>query len=132
MKSKRISFLLTFAIMAAACSAVLAQEAAQDQPASKTSRSAPRLPKCSDPLPNLAVPDAPHGLFAIMFPNKQMQARTTELLLHNPVVCGANFYLLWDQIDRGPKASPRYDWAEIDEHIAPWIAAGKRINFITW
>src|SRR5450432_1929979 len=131
MKSKLVSSFLLSVLMLAICSVGLAQEQAQDQPAPKTSRSAPKLPKCSDPLPGLAVPDAPHGLFAIMFPNKQMQARTTELLLHNPVVCGANFYLLWDQIDRGPKASPRYNWSEIDEHIAPWIAAGKRINFIS-
>ncbi len=132
MKSELISSFLVSAVMLAMCSAGLAQESPPEQPAPKNSKSAPKLPKCSDSLPGLAVPDAPHGLFAIMFPNKQMQARTTELLLHNPVVCGANFYLLWDQIDRGPKASPRYDWSEIDEHIAPWIAAGKRINFITW
>ncbi len=131
MKSKPISSFLVSAIMLAMCSAGVAQEPAPDQTAPKNSKSAPKLPKCSDSLPGLAVPDAPHGLFAIMFPNKQMQARTTRLLLHNPVVCGANFYLLWDQIDRGPKASPRYEWSEIDERIAPWIAAGKRINFIT-
>jgi hypothetical protein len=91
-----------------------------------------KFPKCTDPLSTVAVPDAPHGLFAIMFPDVRKQARTTELLLHNPVVCGANFYLVWNQIDRGPEANPRYDWSEIDQRIAPWIAAGKQVNFITW
>jgi hypothetical protein len=67
-----------------------------------------------------------------MFPDVQRQAKSSQLLLHNPVVCGANFYLVWNQIDRGPNASPRYDWSQISERIAPWIAAGKQVNFITW
>lgn len=90
------------------------------------------FPKCTESLSSVPIPDAPHGLFAIMFPGGQRQAKSTELLLHNPVVCGANFYLVWNQIDHGPNANPRYDWSEIDERIAPWIAAGKQVNFITW
>ena len=42
---------------------------AQDQPKEKPSTTAAKFPKCTDPLPDVAVPDAPHGLFAIMFPD---------------------------------------------------------------
>lgn len=90
------------------------------------------FPKCTDALSSVPVPNAPHGLFAIMFPDVQRQAKSAQLLLHNPVVCGANFYLVWNQIDRGPEANPRYDWSQMDERITPWIAAGKQVNFITW
>src|SRR5438270_1755964 len=107
-------------------------QAIQEKGPAKNAPAVASYPKCSDSLSTVAVPDAPHGLFAIMFPDRQKQARTTKLLLHNPVVCGANFYLVWNQIDRGPNANPRYDWSEIDEHIAPWIEAGKRVNFVTW
>lgn len=113
------------------CGAVAAAQA-QDAAPPKTVDNTARTPKCTDSLSTVAVPDAPHGLFAIMFPDVQKQARSTRLLVHNPVVCGANFYLVWNEIDRGPSASPRYDWSKVDERIAPWIAAGKRVNFVTW
>ena len=128
MKRKRtclLAFLLI--IMASGLYAAGQEQSAPSGPAAST-----KIPKCTDPLPTVAVPDAPHGLFAIMFPDVQKQAKSTRLLVHNPVVCGANFYLVWNEIDRGPKASPRYDWSAVDERMAPWIAAGKRINFVTW
>lgn len=109
-------------LVGALCVPVVAQTAAKQAP----------FPKCTDPLSTVAVPNAPHGLFAIMFPDVRKQAKSAQLLMHNPVVCGANFYLVWNQIDRGPDANPRYDWSEMDQKIAPWIAAGKQVNFITW
>jgi hypothetical protein len=121
---------VAMAILAAAF--VASAQVTQEKGPAKNAPAVASYPKCSDSLSTVAVPDAPHGLFAIMFPDRQKQARTTKLLLHNPVVCGANFYLVWNQIDRGPNANPRYDWSEIDEHIAPWIEAGKRVNFVTW
>ena len=79
---------------------------AQDQPAAKASK-ATAFPSCTDSLPTVAVPDGPHGLFAIFFPGAvRINARANQFLLHNPVVCGANFYLVWNEIDRGPGASP--------------------------
>ena len=108
------------------------QATAQDRAPAKTPAASPKLPKCTDPLSTVPVPNAPHGMFAIMFPNPEMQARTTKLLVHNPVVCGANFYLVWNEIDRGPNASPRYDWSAVDERMAPWLAAGKQVNLISW
>ena len=128
MNSKSVSLVALLAIALTACqfSGGQVQAPVKEAPVSS------KLPKCTDALATVAVPDAPHGLFAIMFPDPQKQARTTQLLLHNPVVCGANFYLVWNEIDRGPGANPRYDWSTVDERIAPWIAAGKRVNFVSW
>ena len=61
MKSKLFSSFLISALALATAGASLGQEPAQDQPASKASRSAPKLPKCSDSLPGLAVPVGSHG-----------------------------------------------------------------------
>ena len=88
-------------------------------------------PKCSDALSTVEMHNAPHGLFVILFPGARVNARANELL-HNPAVCGANFYIVWNQVDRGPAASPRYNWSSIDEQIAPWIAAKKKVNLIIW
>jgi hypothetical protein len=53
-------------------------------------------------------------------------------LLNNPVLAGVNFFLEWGSVDRGPGANPRYDFSAFDKQIAPWIAAGKRVNVIVW
>lgn len=103
---------------------------AQTPPA--TSKASAGFPSCTDRLTTLAVPDGPHGLFAILFPNVKMNAKTDEFLLHNPVVCGANTYLVWNEIDRGPGANPRYDFSKVDEQLQPWIKAGKEVNLISW
>ena len=88
---------------------------------------------CSDTAAGASVemPNAPHGLFVILFPGARVNARAS-VLLHNPAVCGANFYLVWNQVDRGPQANPRYDWSSIEGQIAPWVKAGKKFNLIVW
>jgi hypothetical protein len=104
----------------------------QAQKAGKNPDVGGKLPNCTESLPNLAVPDGPHGLFAILFPNAPINAKAKQYLLHNPVVCGANFYAVWSEVDKGPGASPRYDWSRLDEQMEPWIAAGKEVNLIVW
>jgi hypothetical protein len=89
------------------------------------------MPNCSDPLTTVEMPNSPHGLFVILFPGARVNAQA-KILLHNPAVCGANFYIVWNEVDRGPAASPRYNWSSIEEQIAPWIAARKKVNFIIW
>ncbi len=53
-------------------------------------------------------------------------------LMNNPVVTGANLAVEWGMIDQGPGASEQYDWTSIDSQIAPWVAAGKKVNLIVW
>src|SRR5580704_3792121 len=84
------------------------------------------MPSCTQPLAGIDAPDAPHGLFVPLFPNAPMNAEANKYLLHNPVVCGANFYVVWSQSDKGPGATPRYDFGYVDDQMAPWIAAGKQ------
>lgn len=104
---------------------------AQSAPAAKKVSASDSMPKCSDALGTVEMPNAPHGLFVILFPGARVNAQT-NILLHNPVVCGANFYIVWNEVDRGPGADPRYNWSSIDAQVAPWIAAKKRVNLIVW
>ena len=124
-----------FILMVAALTSIVPLAQGQSRPsvspAAKTAAATDAIPKCSDPLSTVAVPSAPHGLFVILFPGARLNAQT-NVLLHNPAVCGANFYVVWKEVDRGPAANPRYDWSSIDRQIAPWIAAKKRVNFIIW
>ncbi len=88
-------------------------------------------PKCTDALSSVDVPSAPHGLFVLLFPGARVNTKANSLV-HIPAVCGANVYVPWSIVDRGPAASPRYDWSSIDEQVAPWVAAGKVVNLIVW
>jgi len=77
------------------------------------------------------VPSAPHGLFVLLFPGARVNAKATALL-HVSAVCGANIYIPWRNVDKGPGVNPRYDWSSVDQQIAPWAAAGKVVNLIVW
>jgi hypothetical protein len=132
MKSSIALLLMSAALTTAAAQtsspsvAPQASAAVGDQPAHK------EFPGCTDSLSNLAMPNSPHGLFAIIFPSVRLEEKARQHLLHNPVVCGANFYLVWNDIDRGPGASPRYDFSHVEEQMEPWIKAGKEVNLISW
>ncbi len=105
----------------------LVNVAARAQRASKDN-----FPSCSEALSTVAVPNGPHGLFAILFPDVRMQAKAEQVLLHNPLVCGINMYLIWNLIDRGPESDSRYDFSKVEEAMQPWIKAGKQVNLISW
>jgi hypothetical protein len=53
-------------------------------------------------------------------------------LMSNPAVSGGNLAVEWGMIDQGPSSNPQYNWNAIDDAIAPWIAAGKKVNLIVW
>jgi hypothetical protein len=91
------------------------------------------MPKCNEPLSNLDFPNGPHGLFVLEFPGLRARGLgANKYLLHNPAVCGAIVYVVWSQVDKGPDASPRYDWSVVDGQMAPWVAAGKSVNLVVW
>jgi hypothetical protein len=98
-----------------------------------TLAAASQRPRCDQSNPNVAVPDGPHGLFVVLFPQARRRAENkTKYILENPVVCGADIFVVWGEVDRGPDASPRYDWSSVDQQIAPWVKAGKVVNLIVW
>src|SRR5260370_3750267 len=97
----------------------------------KEVNSAAKPAKCTDPLPGVDVRNAPHGLFVLLFPGARVNARAATLLKVS-AVCGANIYIPWRNVDQGPVANPRYDWASVDQQIGPWAAAGKVVNLIVW
>jgi hypothetical protein len=64
--------------------------------------------------------------------NPSVAAAILRYLPSDPTTCGANLIIPWSSIDRGPGASPRYDWSFIDQAAAPWVAARKIVNLIVW
>jgi uncharacterized membrane protein len=54
-------------------------------------------------------------------------------LYNNSTVSGATIAMEWGGVDQGPSAgSGQYDWSYPDTAIAPWIAAGKKVNLVVW
>jgi len=58
----------------------------QQRPAVKDVSAGARLPKCTEPLAGVEVPNAPHGLFVILFPDAKVNEEAAKYLLHNSVV----------------------------------------------
>jgi hypothetical protein len=72
----------------------------------------------------------------LLFPptnaNEPYYADVQKYLLNNSLVAGVNFWLEWASADLGPTSNPQYDFTSFDAEIAPWIAAGKKVNIIVW
>lgn len=55
-----------------------------------------------------------------------------KYLLNNSLVSGVAVWMDWGTVDKGPTANPQYDFSAFDAEIAPWIAAGKKVNIVVW
>src|ERR1035437_10849170 len=94
--NKTMTALLALAMVIAATATRGSAQAAGsgEEKGSTTQRNGRALPSCTQPISGIGVPNAPHGLFVPLFPNSRMNAEANRYLLHNPVVCGANFYVV--------------------------------------
>ena len=92
----------------------------------KTAKATVTISTATDPAVSLELLSPPTGSHEPYYDDVQ------KYLLNNPVLAGVNFFLEWGSVDRGLGANPRYDFSAFDKQIAPWIAAGKRVNVIVW
>ena len=85
---------------------------------------------------SVIAPVKPKVALEVLFPPTDTKTKSFQsvqnFLLTNPAVTGANFAVQWGVIDQGPTATQRYDWSSIDSAIAPWVAAGKKVNLVVW
>ena len=86
-------------------------------------------PLCNQPLPGVAAPYAPHGIFMLQFPGQAITPAVQATIMNQSTVCGGDIYAVWGQIDSG---NGQYNWSSVDNLMAPWIAAGKSVNLIVW
>jgi hypothetical protein len=89
--------------------------------------------QCLKPDPEVADPDAPHGLFILNPPTKASQpyfSDSAQYLQDNPTVCGVDFWVHWGDIDQGSQAPSEYNWTSVANEMAPWVSAGKIVNLI--
>jgi uncharacterized protein (TIGR03437 family) len=86
------------------------------------------FPSCFEPLPGIAAPYAPHGLFALQPPGAN-PAPITNYIQKQPTVCGGDLYVVWSTVDQG---NGKYNWTTVDSQLNQWVAAGKKVNFIVW
>lgn len=86
------------------------------------------VPSCSEPLPGIAAPYAPHGLFALQPPGAN-PVPITNYIQKQATVCGGDLYIVWATVDQG---NGKYNWTTVDNQLNQWVAAGKKVNFIVW
>jgi hypothetical protein len=65
-------------------------------------------------------------------PYEQWYSDVQTYLMNNSTVGGVVFWLEWASADKGPGSNPQYDFSAFDAEIAPWIAAGKKVNIVVW
>ncbi len=87
---------------------------------------------CTQPAPNAADPNAPHGLMVWLdsVDAAKNDPAILKYLRTDPNLCGASIVVLWSAIDHGPASSNQYDFQPIERAMAPWIAAGKIVNLL--
>jgi hypothetical protein len=69
------------------------------------------------------LPPAPdHGVIHFYEPKVNYQPKPD---LHDPIVIGAEGIFWWGDIEREEGV---YDWSRVDEEIAVWQKAGKRLD----
>lgn len=106
-----------------------------ESPPLGTSSPQPNGLPCRGADSQVAAPSDPHGLFVVIPPSTSYDSRTYGIntlkryLVTNPEVCGALLSVPWSAIDRGPGAKHRYEWKDLNQIAAPWIAAGKSVGF---
>jgi hypothetical protein len=83
---------------------------------------------CTEPVPGVAAPSAPHGIFVLEFPGDSLTT-VYDYILPQPQVCGGNLFVVWSKVDQGNGV---YNWSSVDSQIAPWTKAGKKANLIVW
>jgi uncharacterized protein (TIGR03437 family) len=86
------------------------------------------MPTCTEPLPGVAAPYAPHGIFVLQ-PAGANPAPITNYIQQQPTVCGGNLYVVWSTVDQG---NGNYNWTPVDNQVNQWVQAGKRVNLIVW
>jgi hypothetical protein len=87
---------------------------------------------CRSALKSVPDPQAPHGLFVWIdsLAQTKNQPAILQYLPQDANLCGASIVVEWSAIDRGPSASPQYDYAPLESAIEPWATAGKLVNLL--
>jgi hypothetical protein len=124
---KSIFIALALPVILLACGGTGAPPPASSTPVASPAAAAP----CNGGKPKVPAPASPHGVFVLVpSGSTQMASAINQYLIPNSAICGGNFWVRWNSIDKGPTASPRYDWTSVEAEIAPWKRVGKVVNLI--
>ncbi|HUO16660.1 MAG TPA: putative Ig domain-containing protein [Verrucomicrobiae bacterium] len=71
-------------------------------------------------------------LFPPTSPYEDYYSDVQTYLTNNSLIAGVTMWVQWSSADAGPGSNPQYDFSTYDAQIAPWIAAGKKVNIVVW
>ncbi|MFO1312333.1 MAG: hypothetical protein U1F41_09745 [Burkholderiales bacterium] len=87
-------------------------------------------PPCTSPNPNVAVPNAPHGMF-VWNPNHRaavyQNALASDVIGKDPTLCGASLVIYWSDVE--PQKGV-YDWSSVIAAAKPYTDAALTVNLL--
>lgn len=69
-------------------------------------------------------PSREPGAGLLYYAKADYAAAENQAVIANPHICGALFQIVWSQVE---KENGQCDWSQVDQWIAPWIKAGKKV-----
>src|SRR5215470_5972005 len=84
-------------------------------------------PPCNGRNPKVAVPAAPHGMFA-WAPGERMTNLLKKYVIgKDPSLCGASIVVKWSDLE---KSKGRFDFSPAEDLAKPFTDAGLTVNFL--
>ena len=84
-------------------------------------------PPCAGRNPKVAVPSAPHGMFA-WAPGERMTNLLKKYVIgKDPSLCGASIVVKWADLE---KSKSRFDFSPAEALAKPFTDAGLTVNFL--
>lgn len=129
---KRIALALVTALAGCAAMQAAVPPRTALAPASTHAGASGSALSCHGNPSRAADPSAVHGLM-VWLDSVDLAKKEPAILQYlpkDPKLCGASIVVLWSGIDRGPTASPQFDFTPIERAMKPWVAAGKLVNLL--
>src|SRR5689334_15846481 len=91
---------------------------------------AARAPSCTGANPNVAVPNAPHGMFVWVYwgDGERLTSLFSKYVIgKDPTLCGASIVIRWADIE---KKQGVYDFSFAESLAKPFTDAGLTVNLL--
>src|SRR5262245_33248744 len=84
-------------------------------------------PPCTGRNPNVAVPSAPHGMFAWASGERMDNLLKKYVIGKDPTLCGASIVVKWADVE---KSKGSFDFSPAEDLAKPFTDAGLAVNFL--
>jgi Beta-galactosidase len=86
----------------------------------------PGAPSCFADDPSVAVPGAPHGMYAWIYNRKALE-QIRPVIGKDPTLCGASIVVYWSEVE--PEQG-RFDFSAVEREAEAFTSKGLRVNLL--